>query len=162
MAALGAPDAAQAPARLSEQQARLKELERRLRAGGTAARARPAEGARQASLVAGVPVAGYTAAFEGQEEMKRWARELRGALGPGVIAVGLEADEPVLFVTVSEDLVARGVSAADLVRAGVAPIDGRGGGRPEMAQGRGLRREGLPDAIDRVRAAVAAALDGSA
>ena len=94
--------------------------------------------------------------------MKRWARDLRGVLGSGVIAVGLEADEPVLFVTVSEDLVARGLSAAELVRAGVTPIDGRGGGRPEMAQGRGSRREGLPEAIDRVRAAVASALDGSA
>ena len=160
--ALGAPDASQAPARLSEQQARLKELERRLRAGGAAGRARPAEVAQRASRVAGVPVAGYTAPFEGQDEMKRWARDLRGSLGSGVVAVGLEADEPVLFVTVSEDLVARGVSAAELVRAGMAPIDGRGGGRPEMAQGRGSRREGLPDAIERVRAAVASALDGSA
>ncbi len=162
VAALGAQDADQVPARLAEQQARLKELERRLRAGGTPGRARPAEVAQRAPLIAGVPVAGYTAPFEGQEEMKRWARDLRGILGSGVIAVGLEADDPVLFVTVSEDLVARGVSAADLVRAGVAPIDGRGGGRPEMAQGRGSRREGLPEAIDRVRAAVASALDGSA
>ena len=34
-------------------------------------------------------------------------------------------------------------------------IDGRGGGRPEMAQGKGSRREGLGDAIAAVRAAVA-------
>ena len=48
VAALGAPDAAQVPARLAEQQARLKELERRLRAGGSAGRAR-AGGGRPAS-----------------------------------------------------------------------------------------------------------------
>ena len=79
-----------------------------------------------------------------------------------MIAVGLDADEPVLFVTVSDDLVLRGVSAAELVRAGVGPIDGRGGGRPGMAQGRGARREGLAEALERVRAAVAPAPDGSA
>jgi alanyl-tRNA synthetase len=33
----------------------------------------------------------------------------------------------------------------------MAAIDGRGGGRPEMAQGRGTRRDGLPAALDAVR-----------
>ena len=79
-----------------------------------------------------------------------------GNPGSGVIALALDADEPQLFVTVSEDLVARGISAGDLVRTAVAAIDGRGGGRPEMAQGKGSRREGLPDALAAVRAAVAA------
>ena len=35
-------------------------------------------------------------------------------------------------------------------------IDGRGGCRPQMAQGKGTRREGLGDAITAVRAAAAA------
>jgi alanyl-tRNA synthetase len=34
-------------------------------------------------------------------------------------------------------------------------IDGRGGGRPQMAQGKGTRREGLADAIAAIRAALA-------
>ena len=55
----------------------------------------------------------------------------------------LDADEPQLFVTVSDDLVARGISAGDLVTAAMPAIEGRGGGRPAMAQGRGTRREGL-------------------
>jgi alanyl-tRNA synthetase len=68
-----------------------------------------------------------------------------------VIALGLDADEPQLFVTVSDDLVGRGIAAGDLIREAMAAIDGRGGGRPEMAQGRGNRREGLPAAFDAVR-----------
>jgi len=76
------------------------------------------------------------------------------SLPSGVIAVGLDADEPQLFVTVSEDLVARGIAAGPLVQRAVTSIDGRGGGRPEMAQGKGARREGLGDAIAAVRAAV--------
>ncbi len=68
----------------------------------------------------------------------------------------MEADEPQLFVSVSDDLVARGIAAGSLVQTAVTSIDGRGGGRPEMAQGKGTRREGLGDAIEAVRAAVAA------
>jgi alanyl-tRNA synthetase len=77
-------------------------------------------------------------------------------LPSGVIALGLDADEPQLFVGVSADLVARSIAAGDLVRAGLAPIDGKGGGRPEMAQGRGSRREGLVAALAAIGAALAA------
>ena len=93
--------------------------------------------------------------LESIDALKRFAKELRGALPSGVIALGLEADEPQLFVTVSEDLVARGIAAGPLVQGAVTSIDGRGGGRPEMAQGKGSRREGLPAAIEAVRAAAA-------
>jgi alanyl-tRNA synthetase len=70
-----------------------------------------------------------------------------------VIALGLDADEPQIFVTVSDDLVARGISAGELVREAAAAIDGKGGGRPEMAQGKGTKREGLADALERIRVA---------
>jgi alanyl-tRNA synthetase len=78
-------------------------------------------------------------------------------LGSGVIALGLEADEPQLFVSVSDDLVMRGIAAGDLVRDAVTAIDGRGGGRAEMAQGKGTHREGLPAALDVVRSRLTAA-----
>jgi alanyl-tRNA synthetase len=87
--------------------------------------------------------------------MKGAAKDLRGILGSGVIALGLDGDEPQLFVTVSDDLVSRGLSAGDLVREATAAIDGRGGGRPEMAQGKGTRREALPAALDLVRSRLA-------
>jgi alanyl-tRNA synthetase len=68
-----------------------------------------------------------------------------------VIVLANDDDEPEIFITVSDDLVQRGISAGELVREAMAAIDGRGGGRPEMAQGRGTRREGLPAALDAVR-----------
>jgi alanyl-tRNA synthetase len=160
--ALGAQGVAQAPARAAELQARAKELERRLRAGGTGRRSPADVAAHSREVAPGVRMVAHYGAFESMEQLKGFARELRAALGSGVIAVGLDADEPQLFVTVSDDLIGRGLSAADLVQAGVTPIDGRGGGRPEMAQGRGARREGLPEALEGVRTAVATALDGSA
>ena len=85
---------------------------------------------------------------------------MRGILGSGVVALVLDADEPQLFVTVSDDLVARGISAGDLVRAAMASLDGKGGGRPEMAQGKGSRRDGIADALAAVRAGVVTAAGG--
>jgi alanyl-tRNA synthetase len=87
--------------------------------------------------------------------LKGTARDVRDALGEGVIALALDADEPQIFVTVSDGLVQRGLSAGDLVREAVARIDGRGGGRPEMAQGKGSRRDGVPEALDAIRTGVA-------
>jgi alanyl-tRNA synthetase len=140
------------PGRVQELQDRVRELERRLKAAsGGGGRLRPAELVRSAEAVDGTRLVTYAGSFDSIEELKAYARDVRGALGSGVIAIGLDADEPQLFVTVSDDLVARGVAAGDLVRAAVAAIGGKGGGRPEMAQGRGTRRDGLPDALSTIR-----------
>jgi alanyl-tRNA synthetase len=142
------PDAV--PERIAALQAELRETRRRLREGGAAAGAvpRPGELVGRADEVApGVRLVAYAGPFESVEAMKGVARDVRGALGSGVIALGLDAEEPQVFVTVSDDLVGRGIAAGDLVRGAVAAIDGRGGGRPEMAQGKGNRREGLQQAL---------------
>jgi alanyl-tRNA synthetase len=55
---------------------------------------------------------------------------------------------------VSDDLTTAGISAGELVRAAMPALDGKGGGRPEMAQGKGTRRDGLQDALAAIRAAL--------
>jgi alanyl-tRNA synthetase len=137
---------------VAELQSRVRELEKRLKASAGGGRLRPAELARAAEAVDNTRLVAYAADFDSMEDLKAYARDVRDALGPGVIAIALDADEPQLFVTVSEDLVARGVAAGDLVRAAVPAIDGKGGGRAEMAQGRGTHREGLEDALSAIRA----------
>ena len=107
----------------------------------------------------------YSAEFDSMKELQSFARALRAELGDGVIALGLESEEPQLFVTVSEDLVSRGVSAGALVSHGAPVIEGRGGGRPEMAQARGTRRDRLPSALTAIREGLEQmlrAVDGSA
>ena len=86
--------------------------------------------------------------------MKSYAKDLRSALGANVIAVALDGDEPQLFVTADEVANAKGISAGELVKVAVAAIEGKGGGRPEMAQGRGTKRDGVAGALALVRAAV--------
>jgi alanyl-tRNA synthetase len=100
-------------------------------------------------------------AWDSIDALKAAAKSLRGILGSGVIALALHADEPQLFVTVSEDLVAQGASAADLVRAAAPGIDGKGGGRPAMAQARGTRRDGIDAALEAIRTALRAAPAGN-
>ncbi len=133
----------------------VRELRRRLRAGG-AGLPKAADLVAAAEEVApGVRLVAGVAAWESIDGVKSLAKEVRSALGSGVIALGLDADEPQLFVTVSEDLVERNIRAGDLVRLAMDRLDGKGGGRPEMAQGKGTRRDALPDALDAIRAAVA-------
>jgi alanyl-tRNA synthetase len=102
-----------------------------------------------------VRLAVLAAEFESMDVLKRLAKDVSAALGSGVVVLALDADEPQLFVTVSEDLVARGLAAGDLVRAAMPAIHGKGGGRPEMAQGKGSRRDGLREALDALHRAAA-------
>ena len=160
MATVGAQTVEQVPARLAALQDELRETKRRLRVGGSAGGGLPKAGeiaARATEVAPGVRLTAVAAEFESLDVLKRVARDVASALGSGVVALALDADEPQLFVTVSGDLVARGIEAGDLVRAAMSAIDGKGGGRPEMAQGRGTRREGLTDALAAVTSAVAEA-----
>ncbi|MBF8290521.1 MAG: alaS [Chloroflexi bacterium] len=164
-AAVGAQTTEAVPARIAALQDELRDARRRLKAGAaTAAGGGGADGAGgppaaerlvtgAIELAPGVRLVAAAAAWDSMDTLKSVAKAVSAAFGSGVIALALDADEPQLLVTVSADLVTRGVSAGDLVRAAMPALDGKGGGRPEMAQGRGTRREGLANALSAVRAA---------
>jgi alanyl-tRNA synthetase len=146
-AAAGAQSAEQLVARIEELREKSRSPRQPSRLVPTAqAAARAAELLQRGALVA------YTGGFRDMEEVKAWAREVRRTLGSGVIAAGLEGDgEPQLFVTVSDDLVEQGVDASALVRDAVASSGGKGGGRPEMAQGRLPEPSALDAALKKLR-----------
>jgi alanyl-tRNA synthetase len=56
-------------------------------------------------------------------------------------------DKVTLAAGVSDDLIKRGLSAGDLVKQLAPIIDGRGGGRPHMAQAGGKNPEKLDEAL---------------
>ena len=154
---LGAQTVEAVPERIAALESELREVKRRLRAGAGAALPKAADLAAAAREVTpGVRLVSRAAPWASIDELKAAAKETRGLLPSGVIALGLDADEPQLFVGVSDDLVALGIAAGDLVRAAMEHLDGRGGGRPEMAQGRGSRRDGLPAALEAIGVALAA------
>jgi alanyl-tRNA synthetase len=156
--AVGAQAIEAVPERIAALQAELREAKRLLKAGGGAGTPRPAELAALAAEVApGVRLVAQAGAWPTMDALKAAAKDLRGLLPSGVIALALDGDEPQLFVSVSDDLVGRGIAAGGLVQAAVGAIDGRGGGSPAMAQGKGTKRDGIPAAL----AAVARALEAS-
>jgi len=105
-----------------------------------------------------VSIVTLAAPFESSDAMKGYAKDLRSALGANVIALALDGDEPQIFITADETAVAKGISAGDLVKVAIPAIDGKGGGRPEMAQGRGTKRDGVGPALEVIRASVRDAL----
>jgi alanyl-tRNA synthetase len=155
-AAVGARGPEALEERIVALQDELRETRRRLRAGAAGGgRPKPSDlAARAEDIAPGVRFLGASLDLDSIEALKGFAKDVRASLPSGIIALGLDADEPQLFVTVSDDLVARGISAGALVQAAAGSFDGRGGGRAEMAQGKGTRRDGLGDAISAVRAAV--------
>jgi alanyl-tRNA synthetase len=162
--AAGAQTADQLADRIAALQDELRETKRRLKAGGAAAGGlpKPADLAGRAEEIApGVRLVAFAGPYDTIDALKAASKDARGLLPSGIIAMGLEADEPQLFITVSDDLVSRGLSAGDLVREAVGAIDGRGGGRPEMAQGKGTRRDGLPAALASIADLVRARLDAA-
>ena len=150
--ALGASDPAGAAERVVELQARVRELERKLRAGDRGPRPRDLVGAAE-EVAPGIRLVSAALAVGSMDALKEVARDVRGGLDSGIVALALDADEPQLFVTVSDDLKARGFSAADLVAAAAPAIGGRGGGREGMAQAKGTRRDGIAAALAAIREA---------
>jgi alanyl-tRNA synthetase len=133
--------------RVAALQDELKETRKRLRAGGSGLPKASDLVARAQEVTPGVKLATHSAAFESSEQWKSFVKEVGAALGSGVVAVAYDADSPQIFITVTTDLVARGLSAGELVKVAMKSMEGRGGGRPEMAQGMGTRRDGIPAAM---------------
>ncbi len=140
------------PIGIANLQGELKSVKQQLKAGAGAGLPKPEEMAlRVEELASGGRLLVYAGPFESIDSMKSYAKSVRTVMGGGTIALALDAEEPQLFVTVSDDLVAKGIAAGDLVRAAMPSLDGKGGGRPEMAQGRGSRREGIDAALAAIR-----------
>ncbi|WP_420121999.1 alanine--tRNA ligase [Nakamurella sp.] len=152
---------AELPARIEALLDKLKSAEKEL------------AGLRQAALgnVAGTLAAGAVdvggVAFVGASapdgtaagDLRTLASDVRGRLGerPGVVALFAPGHGSVPFaVAVNPGAVGRGLAAGDLAKAFLPVIEGRGGGKKDLAQGAGTRPDRVPEAIDALRAAVLA------
>jgi alanyl-tRNA synthetase len=155
--ATGAISAEAIPDRIAALQSELKDTKRKLReGGGVSGLPRPGDLRDRVEAFDGVSIVTLAAPFESSDAMKGYAKDLRSALGANVIALALDAEEPQVFVTADETAVAKGVNSGDLVKLAVGAIDGKGGGRPEMAQGRGTKRDGVAAALAAIREHLAA------
>jgi alanyl-tRNA synthetase len=148
--------------RIAALQEELRETKRRLKAGTATGVPQPTDLAARAEEVApGVRLVAAAIPYDSMDALKAAAKAIRHALPSGVIALFLDADAPQVFVTVSDDLVERGIAAGDLVKAAAGPLEAKGGGRPQMAQGSGTRREGLAQAQAAIRESLAQRTDAA-
>src|SRR5262249_13921041 len=82
------------------------------------------------------------------EMMRSQIDELRRKVSPLAVLFGSAADGKVLLVAaLSKELVERGLSAGDWVKAAAKAVGGGGGGRPDLAQAGGKFPEKLPEAL---------------
>ena len=150
------------PARVANLVERLKaaekELERARLAGARAAAVNAATGAERIGnvrVVAQRMSGGMTAA-----DLRSLVGDIRGRLGsdPAVVALIAESEGETVPYAVAANSAAQdlGIRANDLVKHLDMAVDGRGGGKPDLAQGSGKNPTGIDAALDAVRSEIAA------
>ncbi len=136
---------------LEERRALEKRVEEALRGGGDQMKQWIAEA--EALDGNGVRYVGRTVTVSDAKELQAMGDALREQLksGVGVLGAAFGDGKATLLVVVTDDLKDRGVRADALVRDIAAPVGGKGGGKPHMAQA------GIPDPSK-----LAAAMKGAA
>src|SRR5664280_2489602 len=89
-------------------------------------------------------------------DLRTLALDLRARLGADsvVCLVGGTDDKPSIVVAMGDGARAKGLSAGSLVAVAAPVLGGRGGGKPDFAQGGGTNGAAAPAALDAVAAAV--------
>jgi alanyl-tRNA synthetase len=147
----------QLPAQVNGLRERVRDLERELeRMKGELAGGQVGALLGQVQDVSGVKVLAARVAVPDQSALAQLGDRLRDKLGSGVIVIGAVSDErPAILALVTPDLVARGLKAGAILGATAQALGGRGGGRPERAQGGGGDPAQLDAALAGVPATVA-------
>ncbi len=87
--------------------------------------------------------------------LRQMGDRLRDSLQSGVIVLGARIDDrPSLLAMVTPDVVKKGVKAGDIIRTIAEKVEGRGGGRPELAEAGGKNPDGIPAALEQAREVV--------
>ncbi len=152
---------AEVPGRVEALVERLRSAEKELERMRSAAVLSSAGGLVDAAETVG-DIALVAAALPGglsAGDLRSLATDVRSRFGERSAAVALfsETDGAVSFaVAATPAAVAAGVKSGDLVAAFAADVDGRGGGRPDLAQGGGSRPDGVNAAIASLRARLVA------
>ncbi|HWV34146.1 MAG TPA: alanine--tRNA ligase [Thermomicrobiales bacterium] len=103
---------------------------------------------RQVVDIDGISLLAARVDVENKQSLRQLGDRLRDSLQSGVIVLGTVVNgSPSLLAMVTPDVVARGVKAGALIGAIAPHVDGRGGGRPELAEAGGKNPQGLDAAL---------------
>lgn len=104
----------------------------------------------QAKEIEGIKVVISQVKANNMEEFKHCGDSIRKQMKPGIGILATEINNKVSFLCVlSDDLVQKKLKAPDIVNGVAAFADGRGGGRPHMAQAGAKSPEKLNEAIEK-------------
>ncbi|MDF2825974.1 MAG: alanyl-tRNA synthetase, partial [Mycobacterium sp.] len=134
-----------------------KELERARLATARSAAVNAAAGAERVGSVR--LVAQRMSGEMSANDLRSLIGDIRGRLGnePAVVALIAEGESGTVPYVVAVNSAAQdlGLKSGDLVKVISAAVDGRGGGKPDLAQGSGKNAAGIDAALDALRAEVA-------
>jgi alanyl-tRNA synthetase len=152
-----APDPDSIAARVGQLQNELDEMKRRLaQLQRGQVREQAVQLAASPARVGDVAIVAAAVTVPDERALRDLADAIRGRLGSGVILLAAELDGQARFmVTVDEALTGRGVHGGKIAQAVGERLGGRGGGRPESAQGGGREVGRLGEAVASVREVVA-------
>jgi len=123
----------------------IEELKLKIATGGLGAASSNGDEARD---VNGVKVLGKIVDGLDANGQRQLSDTLLARLKSGVVVLGREAEGKVsIIVRVSDDLTGK-VKAGNVIKEIVPIVGGKGGGRPDMAEGGGTEPEKLKEAID--------------
>ncbi|HEX8699465.1 MAG TPA: alanine--tRNA ligase [Myxococcaceae bacterium] len=138
--------------RVEATQKRVKELEKKVEEVAVKAQTASSKDLLdQARDVGGIKVLATRVDPADDKVFRGMADQLRDRIHSGVIAIGGEKDgKALILVAATKDLVAKGISAGDLVREMAKEVGGKGGGKADMAQAGGPDATKIPQALDKL------------
>ena len=102
----------------------------------------------QARDIAGIPVVATAADGHTPKTLREYGDQIRSKMGSGIVVLGTaESTKAHLIAMVTKDLTDR-IAAGDIIREIAPLVDGRGGGKPDMAQAGGKNSAGLQAALE--------------
>jgi alanyl-tRNA synthetase len=138
--------------RVEATQKRVKDLERKVEEVSVKAQTGSSKDLlEQARDIQGMKVLATRMDQADPNVIRGMADQLRDRIKSGVVLIGGEKDgKVILLVAATKDVVARGIHAGNLLRELAKEVNGRGGGKPDLAQGGGEDPSRIPAAFDKL------------
>ena len=106
--------------------------------------------------VNGVKFLGVSLEGVDMNELRNLGDDLKSKLGSGVIVLASVNEGKVnLMAAATDDVVAKGAHAGNIIKAAAPKVGGGGGGRPNMAQAGGKNPSGINEALEAAKEALA-------
>lgn len=140
------------PARVVSLQGELREANQKLKAALTGGSSDAISGAIESAIDLGSYklVCAQLSGLEAADLRNVWDTVRGKVAGPVavVLATVTEKGAPALLAAATDDAVAAGFHAGNVIKQIVVAVDGRGGGRPNMAQAGGKNANGIAQALE--------------